>query len=67
LRYNYSSEIVHETDVRHFDFKKFSGIDLIVGGPPCQPFSLGGKAKGFDDERDLFPYAISAIRQRCTS
>src|SRR5690606_11362193 len=26
-------------------------------------FSMGGKAKGFDDERDMFPYAISAIRQ----
>lgn len=63
LRYNYNPEIVHETDIRHFDFHQFSGIDLIAGGPPCQPFSVGGKAKGFDDERDMFPYAISAIRQ----
>lgn len=63
LRYNYNADIVHETDVRHFDFNKFSGVDLIAGGPPCQPFSMGGKAKGFDDERDMFPYAISAIRQ----
>jgi len=63
LRYNYSPEIVYETDVRHFDFQRFSGVDLIAGGPPCQPFSVGGKAKGFDDERDMFPYAISAIRQ----
>jgi len=63
LRYNYNPEIVHETDVRQFDFKRFSGVDLIAGGPPCQPFSMGGKAKGFDDERDMFPYAISAIRQ----
>ncbi len=63
LRFNYKPEIVYEADVRHFDFQQFSGIDLIAGGPPCQPFSLGGKAKGFDDERDMFPYAISAIRQ----
>lgn len=63
LRYNYSPEIVYETDVRHFDFQRFSGVDLIAGGPPCQPFSAGGKAKGFDDERDMFPYAITAIRQ----
>ena len=40
LRYNYNPEIVHETDVRHFDFNRFSGIDLIAGGPPCQPFSM---------------------------
>ena len=63
LRYNYSSEIVHEMDVRKVDFKQFLGVDLIAGGPPCQPFSMGGKAKGYDDERDMFPYAISAIKQ----
>ena len=63
LRYNYNADIVHETDVRNFDFKKFSGIDLIAGGPPCQPFSMGGKARGSDDNRDMFPYAISAIRE----
>src|SRR5690606_980544 len=63
LRYNYSADLIHETDVRNFNFKQFSGVDLIAGGPPCQPFSMGGKHKGFDDERDMFPYAISAIRQ----
>jgi len=63
LRYNYSADLIHETDVRNFNFKQFSGVDIIAGGPPCQPFSMGGKHKGFDDERDMFPYAISAIRQ----
>jgi len=63
LRCNYNADIVHEIDVRHFDFQQFSGVDLIAGGPPCQPFSMGGKAKGVDDKRDMFPYAISAIRQ----
>ena len=63
LRQNFDPKIVYETDVRSFDFRQFSGIDIIAGGPPCQPFSLGGKAKGFDDERDMFPYAISAIKQ----
>ncbi len=63
LRYNYSADLIHETDIRNFNFKQFSGVDLIAGGPPCQPFSMGGKHKGFDDERDMFPYAITAIRQ----
>lgn len=62
LRYNYRSDIIHETDVRNFDFSEFSNVDIIAGGPPCQPFSLGGKHKGNEDERDMFPYAISAIR-----
>lgn len=63
LRFNYSPEIIHETDVRQFEFNNFSNVDLIAGGPPCQPFSLGGKHKGNEDERDMFPYAISAIRE----
>ena len=63
LRKNYPQDIVFETDIRDFQFSQFNNIDVIAGGPPCQPFSLGGKAKGHEDERDMFPYAISAIRQ----
>ncbi|MDO4950411.1 MAG: DNA (cytosine-5-)-methyltransferase, partial [Bacteroidales bacterium] len=63
LRRNYPYELVHEGDVRDFRFTDYKGVDVIAGGPPCQPFSLGGKAKGAGDERDMFPYVISAIRQ----
>ncbi len=63
LRKNYPPGIVHETDIRDFRFSQLNDIDLIAGGPPCQPFSLGGKAKGHEDQRDMFPYAVSAIRQ----
>lgn len=64
LRMNYDKDIVFECDARNFDFSyyKEKGVDIIAGGPPCQPFSLGGKARGNDDERDMFPTAISAIR-----
>lgn len=61
LRANFNPRTVHEVDIRSFDFKPFKGVDLIAGGPPCQPFSLGGSHKAFDDERDMFPYAIKAI------
>lgn len=63
LRKNFGESCVFEGDVRDFDFLKYSGIDIIAGGPPCQPFSLGGKALGFDDKRDMFPYAVDAIRK----
>ena len=49
LRRNYDESIVFEKDIREFDFSPYSGIDIIAGGPPCQPFSLGGKAKGNED------------------
>jgi DNA (cytosine-5)-methyltransferase 1 len=61
LRQNFDSEKVFEGDIRDFDFHQLSGIDLVAGGPPCQPFSLGGKHGADNDHRDMFPYAISAI------
>jgi DNA (cytosine-5)-methyltransferase 1 len=51
-------------DVRLVDFRPLEGqIDLVSGGPPCQPFSLGGKHKAYDDARDMFPQAVRAVRE----
>lgn len=54
---------VLQDDARHVDFRRFGPIDLIAGGPPCQPFSIGGKHRGMADERDMFPQFIRAIRE----
>lgn len=37
--------------------------DIIIGGPPCQPFSVGGKQLGLQDSRDGFPIFIEAVKQ----
>jgi DNA (cytosine-5)-methyltransferase 1 len=55
---------VHECDVRKFDYSLVkSGVDLLAGGVPCQPFSIGGKHRGHADERNMFPEMANAIRQ----
>lgn len=55
---------LHEKDVRVFDYSSIrGGVDLIAGGPPCQPFSLGGRHRGHDDKRDMFPEMVRAIRE----
>ncbi len=51
-------------DVKLFDYKNIKqSVQLVSGGPPCQPFSLGGKHKAYNDHRDLFPEAIRAVRE----
>ncbi|MDJ0844857.1 DNA cytosine methyltransferase [Crocosphaera sp.] len=42
---------------------KLPTTSVIIGGPPCQPFSVGGKQKGLTDSRDGFPIFINAIKQ----
>ncbi|AEJ44341.1 DNA cytosine methyltransferase [Alicyclobacillus acidocaldarius] len=54
---------IHQCDVRDVDFTQYQGIDLLAGGPPCQPFSLGGKHRGFKDHRNMFPEMIRAVRE----
>jgi DNA (cytosine-5)-methyltransferase 1 len=37
-------------------------VDVITAGFPCQPFSVAGKRKGVDDERNMWPATADVIR-----
>ena len=55
---------LHEGDVRAFNYQGLhEPIDVVAGGPPCQPFSLGGKHGAYKDDRDMFPAAAEVVRQ----
>lgn len=36
---------------------------VVIGGPPCQPFSVGGKQNGLKDARDGFPAFLGAVER----
>lgn len=42
---------------------EYPKVRILIGGPPCQPFSRRGKQKGQSDERNGFPAFIEAVKQ----
>lgn len=50
-----------QVDARKVRWRRFDGVDLVVGGPPCQPWSTGGLRRGEADERDGWPTFLSAL------
>jgi len=52
------------TDLKTFDGAAWRGaVDLVAAGYPCQPFSVGGRRRGADDPRHLWPDVARIIRE----
>ncbi len=51
-------------DVRGIVFSTLRGrVELVYGGPPCQPFSSGGLRKATGDQRNMIPEFVRAVRE----
>lgn len=62
-RANFGAHLI-EGDVRTVDWRGFRGkVNLVAGGPPCQPFSVAGNQRANNDERDMIPEFVRAVRE----
>ena len=56
--------MLYDTDVYDVDFRRYRGrVELVMGGPPCQPFSTGGLRVAREDGRDMVPEFLRAVEE----
>ncbi len=62
-RRNHPDTKVEEKPLQKVDFSPWVGqVDLVAGGPPCQPFSVAGSQRAATDERDCVPYFVDVVK-----
>lgn len=61
------SESQWHNDVRTFNATPYKGkVDILIGGSPCQSFSIGGKRKGFEESRGTLFYEYARLIKECS-
>jgi DNA (cytosine-5)-methyltransferase 1 len=54
--------VTRYTDIKAIDWTEVEHVDLVCGGFPCQPWSMAGRQRGVDDERNLWPDTLRCLR-----
>lgn len=60
-RHNFDGSNLVEGDIRDISADNIPDFDVLTAGFPCQPFSIAGKQKGFNDKRGNLFFEIARI------
>ena len=60
-RHNFGDNCLVEKDIRNVKTEDIPDFDVLTAGFPCQPFSIAGKQKGFEDKRGNLFFEITRI------
>lgn len=60
-RHNFGDKYLIEDDIKKIDKTKIPKFDILTAGFPCQPFSVAGPHKGFDDARGNLFFQIVEV------
>lgn len=58
---NFHKTVVDKRDIRKIPSNEIPDCDGVIGGPPCQPFSIGGARRGGDDPRGTLVFEFVRV------
>ena len=60
-KHNFKDAQLIENDIRFVDPSMLSAVDVITAGFSCQPFSVAGKQRGFEDDRGSLFFQVARV------